>query len=652
MANIDNAFPIPDGLSLSDNVGIFQGSNDPTVGAGETAPQGSLFLRTTGQLYIKVGPADLNWTEILSGTTIGVGLNNASTGLLSGGTLTINGNDNTKFDIAAGVGIIVDNHTNPLSPTAQLISWATQIGIVTTNISTADRTFIAVNNSGSLVQSTSIYTNTEHRTYINIGALGHANRTNILQTRNNPDAAFDVGARLGDLARAIGPINISGNAFFANGPNLFLDKSAGVTYRTGQNFQLSKSDPDTTYDIPLTVVSFRYSYRNGIGGYNLSAAINTIDPSQWDDGSGTLAAVPNGRFTVQQVVFFAGTNEVRIEYGQQIFSNLSAAHANIPDPNFESNPAFSEGVTRAYIIISGNTTDLTNTSDSLIVSGAKFGNTTSAGPTNTSVSLQQAYLNSVTPEIVTIAPLGALSVKEGVGVGGNLVEGYNSSNVLTFSISAIGNVSLLGTVDGRDVSVDGITLDNTVTEVNNIELSLGTSVSTSGTWVGFVGTNYLNSSTSTTNSLTILDQKMLLALTDTLIARHNGNVTQTFSTTPTSLLFNTNIRTDSNYVYNSGITTVTNNGTYLISFEAAYVSTSSSVTSCQTSIYINGSILPGANSFSNHSATTSGQQTTTGTIIVSLSATNTIQIVGVRTSGSGSLVSQANGCRLTVFKLR
>lgn len=41
------------------------GADDPSDGAGVTATVGSLYLRTTGQLWQKTGEADTDWTQLL-----------------------------------------------------------------------------------------------------------------------------------------------------------------------------------------------------------------------------------------------------------------------------------------------------------------------------------------------------------------------------------------------------------------------------------------------------------------------------------------------------------------------------------------------------------------------------------------------------------
>jgi hypothetical protein len=66
MANIDLSFPVLNGLSLDDIVGIFCGESDPSAN-NEIAPVGSLYLRhtgaSTGELWIKVGIADSAWEQ-------------------------------------------------------------------------------------------------------------------------------------------------------------------------------------------------------------------------------------------------------------------------------------------------------------------------------------------------------------------------------------------------------------------------------------------------------------------------------------------------------------------------------------------------------------------------------------------------------------
>jgi hypothetical protein len=66
VANIALAFQPENGINLDDLAGIFAGTADPTV-LGEAAPIGSLYLRTNGMLFQKIGSADTAWMVFSQG---------------------------------------------------------------------------------------------------------------------------------------------------------------------------------------------------------------------------------------------------------------------------------------------------------------------------------------------------------------------------------------------------------------------------------------------------------------------------------------------------------------------------------------------------------------------------------------------------------
>lgn len=80
MADIEHAFNVEQGISLNDEVGIFHGAHDP-IAAGEIAPVGSLYLRTNGQLYSKIGVGDQEWIANGGGSGGGVTDHGMLTGL-------------------------------------------------------------------------------------------------------------------------------------------------------------------------------------------------------------------------------------------------------------------------------------------------------------------------------------------------------------------------------------------------------------------------------------------------------------------------------------------------------------------------------------------------------------------------------------------
>jgi hypothetical protein len=333
--------------------------------------------------------------QILTGTGVGslvaldenallpIQLSKISTGIFSGGEMskgTLSGSPltTTKISVSAGSGIIIDNYTDPLNPTYQLISWPAFIDEEITNIVSAERTFLAISPAGSplgspiLIQQTTIYTEQQHRDVIPLGIAGHVTNVSVVAVRSDPHAAFDADARLGDLAHAIGPFNIEGNIYTYNGVNLLLDKSVGKSYRLGNNFHVDRAAPDTTTDASEAALEWNYSYQDGAGGFTLTGKVTTIEPANYDDGDGTFGTVATNTWTTQIIKHFPGGAGHRIEYGQTTYSSKAEALAAIPDINHLHNPAFAEGITRGFLVVRGGASDLSLSSDAQFVEGGKF----------------------------------------------------------------------------------------------------------------------------------------------------------------------------------------------------------------------------------------------------------------------------------------
>ena len=110
MANIDTAFTLRNGVSLDDDVGIFHGSVDPSS-SGYEAPIGSLYLRESGELYIKTDSGDTAWELVQVGSGGGVTKYKCSI-KTSGGTFAWSGSDGsyTATITAASHGISISDY--------------------------------------------------------------------------------------------------------------------------------------------------------------------------------------------------------------------------------------------------------------------------------------------------------------------------------------------------------------------------------------------------------------------------------------------------------------------------------------------------------------------------------------------------------------
>jgi hypothetical protein len=199
------------------------------------------------------------WTET---TQSGGGSNlPEASGLIDGAVLSINGGDNTKFDLSAGTGQVVDAKTTPATPTITPVTIAGGTAITVTNLGTQFFTYILVDNLGAIVQQGTPPTSIQLRTHIYIGKLNHANQINLASAVNAPSLAIGTSSGLEDLMlEAIGVINATPMVVSSGGANLNFDISAGDLWQLGINYDGDKNKPHTlsyaTYD--SSVVPFVY----------------------------------------------------------------------------------------------------------------------------------------------------------------------------------------------------------------------------------------------------------------------------------------------------------------------------------------------------------------------------------------------------------
>lgn len=318
-----------------------------------------------------------------------------STGVLSGFALSINGGDNTKFNIAAGIAGFVDYSISVINPPRTIVNFAGLTAQTVTGIGIQLVTYVGINNAGTVVQQASPFTNTQRRTIAQIGVLVHTNLTNLNAVNDTAATPRSGINQLYDLINAIGTLNTSGNVISPNGANLNINKSAGTVFKLGSNFQNNPLDPHiSSLAVLIAPTNIRYRLSNGTEYANTAV----IDPGNYESSPGVLSALSNpNRFSVQRVSIFT-SNLIRIQYGQTEYISLAAAEEAINTQSFtvESNIA-ENGIVLGYIILRRSTTDLTNTVDAKFIQVSKFGAAASSGAALTSTAIIAAL--GYTPEV-------------------------------------------------------------------------------------------------------------------------------------------------------------------------------------------------------------------------------------------------------------
>jgi len=309
-----------------------------------------------------------------------------STGLITGGIVTISLGDNTKVDISAGEGAYVDNFTDPLNPVRIRVAWSAFIAVDVPDLIPNTVTFFGLDLSSGTVTLSEIvrraqeFTAEERRDFVTLAPAVHSGVTQIDNIGAVYSYVLDERQSLVDLADAIGQINLKGgNVYSANAGapnNLTIDKSLGASFFMGVNYQNSKKTPNTTTDpVQSPVPVFFYTYQDGAGGFTNGAFTNNIDTGFQDNGTGTLLALPSNRFTLQRIFSFPLLNFTIIHYGQTAYNTLPLAVAAINTEVFNKNPVLSTGF-RAWLIVKGGTVDLNAAiaaGEAAFIQAGKFG---------------------------------------------------------------------------------------------------------------------------------------------------------------------------------------------------------------------------------------------------------------------------------------
>lgn len=303
----------------------------------------------------------------------------SKTGLISGGIISINGGDNTKIDISAGSGIVVDWETDPENPTAVPVTWTAFTAVTVTNLASSIASTIFIDDVGAVQQTGEEVSTPDMQEMINLGVAAHPDGATVSSVSNNSTLAYGAGVMAEEFIRLFGLLNISGNIYSPNGANLLLNKSTGVTWGISSNKTNDLNDPNKLVDgLQTGIANYIQSFRDGTGGFSL-AFTSAIDPSVWDDDSGTPAAVSANKWTIKVIRFGSGLGVTTVELGQKEYNSQAEAEAGVMEA-ISTNPAISKIARRLWLITKNNTTDLEDSEVTFInVPDLDLGGTSTGG---------------------------------------------------------------------------------------------------------------------------------------------------------------------------------------------------------------------------------------------------------------------------------
>jgi len=366
-------------------------------------------------------------------------LNTISTGLYVFTGMTLN--SSTTFNIPPVSGWIVQN-TGSFALNGDIINiiYLGQTGLTTPYLATSNETHVLITSANTVMYSPTEPTAQQRRENIHLGHLLHSNRTSIEYVINLPDYNVSPTSQLRDMFE---PINLINQGVYpsANGANLNINVSSGELYGMGIGWVNNNLEPNEMSITASTSTTFKYKTQTG----GTSSDVSLIDPTSYDVG-GVITAIPGGNnVSTNQRIYMYPNNQVRIQYGQTTYTNLTNAITGVANESFiEFDNLIVNAVLIGVLSVRKGATALNSSVDAKFTLASKFGEVVGGTGGISTTTLQQAYDNSTNPEILINSTLGGLSIKNGSGnpdITTNLFEGLNSGGTTSSFIRADGALS-------------------------------------------------------------------------------------------------------------------------------------------------------------------------------------------------------------------
>jgi hypothetical protein len=383
--------------------------------------------------------------NVLLGNTISTGAY-FYTGATTASTTTIN--------VSPMRGWIVYN-TGPTYATNPLvlnIYYSGGTNLPVSGLTSSFDTYLLVNSGGTLYQTNTYPTPQERRQNIFLGRVVHPNKTTILNVEQSVDYDVSPLSSLRDLWVPIKIIN-EGVVPSPNGANLTFKTSSGTFWGNGIGFPTDELNPNAITVPGYLPASFYYTTQTG-GTFTVTTT--TVDTTKYDVNGVAVNVPGSGSYTTQRI-YMSQSGVIRLQYGQNYYSTLAKAIAAIPSETFVVNPDNSIDCTLIGLLtVKDGTGDLSNTDDAVFTFVSKFGEILGGTAGISTTTLQQAYNNSVNPEIITNSILGGVQFRGGTGIDSDsniIIE--NNSGVVTGKWLSNGYLSATTLYSSGNVNVGG-----------------------------------------------------------------------------------------------------------------------------------------------------------------------------------------------------
>jgi len=309
---------------------------------------------------------------------------NLRSGILTGGLISINSSDQSKFDVAGGSGIIVTTTGggvgSSVSPSTSVknVSWTASTGVSVSSISSSDVTWVYIDDEGVINQKTGVFSDSQYQDYIILGILVHPNRSSINFTRTFPSVSFGITNQYDDYIRLLGPAKISGHKISGVSGELKLNRSSGTSYVFGSNYSSSALNPNHITDPSQSNCSIWRYYRNSSNpdGFSIQYSQSTINPANYDNNSGSLQSVSASEWTIQRIFYIPGkADSLHVYYGTVKYNSKNEAISGVQTEEFsESSLTSDRAIFCGWMVLKGGASNLSSSNDVEFIQSGIFRN--------------------------------------------------------------------------------------------------------------------------------------------------------------------------------------------------------------------------------------------------------------------------------------
>jgi hypothetical protein len=303
------------------------------------------------------------------------------TGIVWGGVLTFN---STTMSITPGAGLIV-NHNASTSSHGDTVATYVPFGPITasaTFITSSQVTYLLIDENGQLVQQTTQFTPEQYNEKFPLGYIFCLTTSSISSYADARITTYGQTEQGGEFIRAFGPLKLSGYDISPQSGSLKISIASGQAYRYGGFYSQNPDYPSQYNSTAVATGSLVRIYRDPavVGGFraatNAGVPYTDIDPTKWDNGSGTLQTVSASQWSIQRVFEGVVNNISYVYYGQNVYDSLALALQSITTDEFVESPTSILALPFiGYIIAKGDATNLADTTNNRIIQAGLFRNT-------------------------------------------------------------------------------------------------------------------------------------------------------------------------------------------------------------------------------------------------------------------------------------